>query len=404
MTAHIFHSPLPNITVPEVPLTEFVLGRLSETPDQAAMIDGVSGQVYSFAQLSDAIHSVAGGLRSEGFKEGSVLALIAPNCPEYAIVFHAVAVCGGTVTTVNPAYGDEEIQMQLKASGATIAVTIPESLATVQAAAEGTQVAEIVTIGQSEGLRSLEDLKKEPVAQAELDVKTNTIVLPYSSGTTGMPKGVMLSHYNLVSNLAQLNNTLHYEPGEVALAVLPFFHIYGMQAVMGSLLAAGVTVVTLPRFDLEQVLSLIQKYKVTQFFVVPPIVLAFAKHPLIDSYDLSSLRQIFSGAAPLGAELSAEAATRVGCKVVQGYGMTELSPVSHCTPANNLKVGSCGVTVPNTQSRIVGENGESLGVDEVGELWVRGPQVMLGYLNDKQATTAMLDNEGLAAYWRRGPH
>ena len=394
MTGHVFNSPLPDIDIPDIPITEFVLNRVSVTPQQAAMIDGVSGQVHTFKQLSDAIHSIAGGLQSEGFAEGSVLALIAPNCPEYTIVFHAVAVCGGTVTTVNPAYGAEEIQTQLKASGASIAVTVPDSLATVQKAANDTPVTEIITIGKVDGLRSIDDLKQSAIKQVPVNLKTNTIVLPYSSGTTGMPKGVMLSHYNLVSNLEQLNRTLHYEPGEVALAVLPFFHIYGMQAVMGSLLAAGVTVVTLPRFDLEQVLSLIEKYSVTQFFVVPPIVLAFAKHPLVDKYDLSSLRKIFSGAAPLGGELTAEAAARVDCKVVQGYGMTELSPVSHCTPDNNLKVGSCGITVPNTQCRIVAENGDSLGVDEVGELWVKGPQVMLGYLNDPDSTAEILDADG----------
>ena len=234
----------------------------------------------------------------------------------------------------------------------------------------------------------------EPVEQQPLDVFTNVIAMPYSSGTTGLPKGVMLSHYNLVSNLAQINSVVNYEPGEVALAVLPFFHIYGMQAVMGSLLAEGVTVITVPRFDMEQVLTLIQDYRVTQFFVVPPIVLGFAKHPLVDQYDISSLRKIFSGAAPLGAELTEEAARRVDCPIVQGYGMTEMSPVSHLTEGYNSKPGSCGITAPNTASRIIDENGNDLGVDEAGELLVKGPQNMLGYLNNPEATTETLDEDG----------
>jgi len=365
MSIHVFESPLPKIDIPDIPLTEFVLSQVEQTPNHIAMIDGVTGQAHSFQQLSDAIHQLAGGLHAEGFKEGSVLALIAPNCPEYAIVFYAVALCGGTVTTVNPAYGEEEIRSQLIASSATIAITNAENINKVELAIAQTSVKENISITANDSYRSLDDLKGDAITQAPLDTKTNIVVLPYSSGTTGMPKGVMLSHHNLVANLVQINNTVSYQPGEVALAVLPFFHIYGMQVVMGSLLAAGVTVVTLPRFDLEQVLSLIEKYKVTQFFVVPPIVLAFAKHPLIDSYDLSSLSKIFSGAAPLSAELTNEAASRVGCTVIQGYGMTELSPVSHCTHNVEFKVGSCGVTVPNTQSRIVNENGESLGVDGI---------------------------------------
>ena len=394
MTSHIFRSPLPDVEIPEVPLTELVLSKASSIPDHPAMIDGVTGRSYTFAQLSDAIHRLAGGLRSEGFQEGSILALIAPNSPEYAVVFHAVAVCGGTVTTLNPSYGADEIRQQLQDSGATLIVTVPDCVPTSQAATTNTKVREVIVIGSHEGLRSLHDLMGEPVEQAPINVRTNTIVLPYSSGTTGLPKGVMLTHYNLVANVAQMNVALSYDPDDVALAVLPFFHIYGMQVLMCSLLEAGVTVVTLPRFDMEQALSLIQQYKVTQLYVVPPMVLGFAKHPLVDNYDLSSLRRMFCGAAPLGADLTLEAANRVGCAIVQGYGMTEMSPVSHLTAKNDAKPGSCGVTAPNTFSRIVDPEGNDLGIDEEGELWVKGPQVMLGYLNNPEATAETLDADG----------
>ena len=185
------------------------------------------------------------------------------------------------------------------------------------------------------------------------------------------------------------------EDDEVALAVLPFFHIYGMQVLMNGLLAQGVTIITVPRFDLEQVLGLIQDQRVTRFFAVPPIVLALAKHPLVDSYDLSSLRQIFSGAAPLSAELALEAGARVGCEVVQGYGMTEMSPVSHLTPPGQFKAGTCGVTVPNAECRIVDPvTGADQPVDGEGELWVRGPMVMKGYLNNPEATALTVDADG----------
>jgi 4-coumarate--CoA ligase len=206
----------------------------------------------------------------------------------------------------------------------------------------------------------------------------------------------MLTHHNLVANICQCDHAIVYQPdGEVALAFLPFFHIYGMQVLMNGLLANGVTVVTLPRFDLDQALSLVQEHRITRFFAVPPVVLALAKHPAVDSYDLSSLVQVFSGAAPLGAEIAMEAEKRIGCEVVQGYGMTELSPVSHTTPPGMFKAGSSGVTVSNTESRIVDpDTGEDQPFGERGELWVRGPQVMKGYLNNPEATAATLDSDG----------
>jgi acyl-CoA synthetase (AMP-forming)/AMP-acid ligase II len=160
-------------------------------------------------------------------------------------------------------------------------------------------------------------------------------------------------------------------------------------------LRTGATIVTMPRFDLEQFLSIHQEYGVTRSFVAPPIVVAMAKHPLVDSYDLSKLEQVFSGAAPLSAELALEAGKRLGCEVVQGYGMTEMSPVSHLTPVGQFKPGSVGVTAPNTEMRIVDPlSGEDLGLDADGEIWVRGPQVMLGYLNNAQATASTLDADG----------
>jgi acyl-CoA synthetase (AMP-forming)/AMP-acid ligase II len=168
-----------------------------------------------------------------------------------------------------------------------------------------------------------------------------------------------------------------------------------MQVLMNMGLAAGATLVTMPRFDLAQFLQLHQDHELTRAFVAPPMVVALAKHPLVDQYDVSSLKTVFSGAAPLSAELAAECAERLGCEVIQGYGMTELSPVSHVTPPGQFKPGSVGVTVPLAEIQVVDPaTGETGGVDAVGELWVRGPMVMLGYLNNPQATAATIDSDG----------
>ena len=367
-------------------------------PDRTALIDGTTGRSLSYGQLHRQVHSLAGGMQAWGVTSGTVVGLMAPNIPEYAVVFHAVAVAGGAVTTINPTCTAGEVRAQLTDSGARLLVTTQDFHATATAAANGTDVRQIVTIDGdgSPDQTSLTGLFGEPIEQVPVDPTRHVVALPYSSGTTGLPKGVMLTHRNLVANLAQTRAVLSYsDDREVALAVLPFFHIYGMQVLMNNLLEAGVTVVTMPRFDLAVALDLIQRQRVTRFFAVPPIVLALAKHPLVADYDLSSLRQVLSGAAPLSAELAQEASRRIGCEVVQGFGMTELSPVSHGTPPGDFRPGSSGVALPHTESRIVDPaTGDDLPDGHVGELLIRGPQVMQGYLGNPEATAETIDQDG----------
>lgn len=392
----IYRSPLADVDIPDTTVTHHVLRRATEVPDRLALVDGPSGRSYTYAQLAAMIASFAGGLAARGLGPGDTIALMSPNIPEYAVAFHGAAVAGVAVSTVNPTYTADEVHFQLQDSGALLLITVALFVDTAREAIVGTDVTDIFVIGDApEGTLPVTALFGAPLEQVPVDLDDHVVVLPYSSGTTGLPKGVMLTHRNLVANLCQIEAGLAVEDDEVALAVLPFFHIYGMQVLMNGLLAQGVTVITVPRFDLEQVLGLIQDQRVTRFFAVPPIVLALAKHPLVDSYDLSSLRQIFSGAAPLSAELALEAGARVGCEVVQGYGMTEMSPVSHLTPPGQFKAGTCGVTVPNAECRIVDPvTGADQPAGGDGELWVRGPMVMKGYLNNPEATALTVDADG----------
>ena len=393
----VFPSPLPDSELPDTSLTTYVMRRAADLADQPAIVDGPTGRTLTYGQLNDLIHRFAGGLAARGFGKGEVFGILLPNLPEYAVVFHGVATAGGTSTTINPTYTGEEINHQLVDSGARFLVTIPLFLESALEGVQGTAVEEVFVLGEAEGATPLSVLLGADPMRGEVSIAPDEdlVVLPYSSGTTGLPKGVMLTHSNLSANLAQVEHLISHDDGDAVIAVLPFFHIYGMQVLMNLVVGDGGTVITMPRFDLEEFLRLIQDHRVAHAYVVPPIVLALAKHPMVDQYDLSSLKRVFSGAAPLGAEVAQEASARIGCEVVQGYGMTELSPVTHATPVGGFKPGSIGVTISNTESRVVDpETGEDLGIDEDGEIWIRGPQVMKGYLNNPEATALAIDEEG----------
>jgi acyl-CoA synthetase (AMP-forming)/AMP-acid ligase II len=235
------------------------------------------------------------------------------------------------------------------------------------------------------------------VPAVEIDPREDLVALPYSSGTTGVSKGVMLTHHNLVANVRQIEGAEHASASDTLVCVLPLFHIYGLQVIMNYGLYVGATAVVLPRYELETLLAAMERHRVTHAHVVPPIMLALARSPAVERYDLSSLRSVFTGAAPLGVQIAREVSERLGCVVMQGYGMTETSPATHMTSRDpeKLKAGSVGLLVSNTECRIVGvETGEELGANREGEICVRGPQVMKGYLNRADATAATIDAEG----------
>jgi acyl-CoA synthetase (AMP-forming)/AMP-acid ligase II len=399
MAGEVVLSPHPDVTVPDVPVHEFVLADAMQRASQAALIDGPSGRALTYGQLAGGVRRVAAGLGARGFGKGDVFAIYSPNVPEYALAFYGVSAAGGINTTISPLYTVDELVRQLTDARARFLLTVPPFLGNALEAASRSGVEEVFVLGEAEGATPFADLLTAgdiPPA-VEIDPANDLVVLPYSSGTTGVNKGVMLTHRNLVANLCQGAPALLAGEGERLIAVLPFFHIYGLVVLMAAAISRGSTLVTMPRFDLEEFLRLLQDHRITRAYVAPPIVVALAKHPLVDKYDLSELKSVFSGAAPLDASMEEACTERLGCEVIQGWGLTETSPVvttNYNTP-RGPRPGSVGVPLPNTELRVVDPaTGADVSRGETGELLVRGPQVMKGYLNAPDATAAMLDPDG----------
>jgi acyl-CoA synthetase (AMP-forming)/AMP-acid ligase II len=396
----VMRSPFPDVEIPDVSFTDFVLARAGELGDKPALIDAASGGTITYAQLVESVRAVASGLAERGFGKGDVFAHYAPNLPEYAVAFHAVASVGGVNTTANPQLTAEELSSQLKDSGARLLVTVPELLERATAAARSSGLEEIFVYGDAKDAEPFESLRSAGEApKVAIDPANDLVALPYSSGTTGLPKGVMLTHRNLVANICQDTFERRREQwaDDRVIAVLPFFHSYGLVWLMNLPVYCGATVVTMSRFDLREFLRVIQDYRITIAYVVPPIVLALVKHPLVDEFDLSSLDLVGCGAAPLSAELEMACGRRLGCRIAQGYGLTETGPTTHRVTYDlaGQMPGEVGPLVPNTESRIVDVlTGEDAAAGRPGELLIRGPQVMKGYLNSPQATALTIDSDG----------
>ncbi len=394
----IFKSPHPDVDIPELPLTPFILEDADRLKDKVAIVEAASGHSYTYGQIAHGVEMFAAGLAARGFGRGDVLAIMSPNVPEYPIAFHGAASAGGVNTTLNPAYTVEEIAYQLNDSDARLLLTVAALAEKAHEAASRSKVEEVIVFGEAKGAVPFASLLKEgPVPNVVIEPERDLVALPYSSGTTGFSKGVMLTHRNLVANIVQTGACLDIAEDEKLLAFLPFFHIYGMTVIMNLALHRGATLVTMQRFELEPSLRAVQEYRVTRLFLVPPIVVLLAKSPLVENYSLSSVDRALSGAAPLDAELAKAASRRIGCRLSQGYGLTETSPVTHIVPDRMKKVvpGSVGPAVPNTECKIVDVvSRKELGRNEDGELWIRGPQVMKGYLNNPDATADSIDDDG----------
>jgi acyl-CoA synthetase (AMP-forming)/AMP-acid ligase II len=397
----IVESPFPDVAIPDQSLPEFVLDGVADRGDKPAFIDTGTGREVTFAELPAQVDALAAGLSTRGFEHGDTFAIYAPNLPEYPVAFHGVTAVGGVVTTINPLYTVEELTRQLDDTEATYLLTVPPFADRAAEAAEATAVEEVFVLGESEigtPFPVLFDTETDP---PDVAVEPDDLaVLPYSSGTTGMPKGVELTHRNLVANLRQMSGVEppEFDADDVSVGVLPFYHIYGMNVVMNFHIREGVTVVTVPKFELEPFLETLQEHSVTVAYLVPPIVLTLAQEPVVEEYDLSALSLIGSGAAPLSEEIATVCASRLDCLVKQGYGLTEASPTTHFTPRdpNRVRRGTVGPPLPNTECRVVDvETGEDLGPGEEGEILVRGPQVMRGYHDRPDATANAFEDDWL---------
>eukprot|EP00450_Noctiluca_scintillans_P000740 CAMPEP_0194485558 /NCGR_PEP_ID=MMETSP0253-20130528/6521_1 /TAXON_ID=2966 /ORGANISM="Noctiluca scintillans" /LENGTH=569 /DNA_ID=CAMNT_0039325555 /DNA_START=31 /DNA_END=1740 /DNA_ORIENTATION=- len=407
----IHKSPFPPVTFPkDVTLTEYIFAEVATKSSTVAFVDGSTQEAVTCGELWKRINRTASGLQQLGVKKDDVVAIWSTNNVEYVVAFHGVILAGGIVTTLNPTYTSNEVAQQLDLSGAKYMVVLPslaEKMIEVQKL-YGALREVLLFGGEAAGgfktLRSVESAS-EP-AKVPCVPSEDVCVLPFSSGTTGLPKGVMLTHTNIVCNIAQCtasdSRMVDISSKDVLLAVLPFYHIYGMVILMNIPLKLGAKVVTLAKFEPVPYMNILKEHKVSIAFVAPPIVQFLAKAPSVEEYlPLPDLRVLFCAAAPLGEALTQAVSQRIGTHIPvrQGYGMTELSPVAHCeSPDRKPTLGSVGQLIPNMECKLVDpETGKEQGAgasSDRGELWVRGPNVMKGYFNNKEATDQTIDADG----------
>ncbi|KAJ3305028.1 hypothetical protein HDV03_002110 [Kappamyces sp. JEL0829] len=402
----IFTSPLSDVTFPTDKSTFDVVfhgGRLAK-PSKVALVDGTTGKTTTFKQLYENIVGLSSYLSgSLKMKRGEVLAIYSPNDVQYPMILFAGNRSGLAVTTANPSYLPSEFAYQLQDSRAKVIFCHPSVLKETYEAAAMAKIprSSIYLIGDrdldghtcvatliAKGL-SMPAVAPYPYTKHEL--LNDPAYLCYSSGTTGRSKGVITTCINIISNIFQ-HGAMEDKPKDTDtnLAVLPMYHIYALSLFLHNCIYRGETVVVMSKFDLVQFLELIQKYRVTHVNIVPPIAIGLAKHPIVDKYNLTSLKHVLSGAAPLGEDISREFTARLKIPIKQAYGMTETSPLALYTPRRDIVVGTVGILAPNMQAKIIDPSGKLLGYGQEGELCLRGPNVMKGYLNNEKATRETL--------------
>jgi long-chain acyl-CoA synthetase len=408
-----------SISYPEVPFYRLLQDSAARYPDRAALIfyDGAEGRelsATSYAALDGESDRFAAALSSLGIGRGDRVAYFLQNSPALVVGFYGILKAGAVVVPCNPMYGGEELGHQLRDSGATAILCEAGLYPLVEQVAAKTGLRHVIITGGppdgevqspdegSHSVHSMEALVEavqgrnilRPYRYPDIDPVRDLAFLPYTGGTTGMPKGSMLTHQNLVVNTLQFKTWFQYREGEeVFIAALPLFHIGGIAGVMNVPLAAGATIVLFRRFHPLGALRAVQDHRATRFLGVPTMYIALLNQPEAPSFDLTSLRASRTSAASLPAAVKRAFDDLVGHEVlIEGYGLTETSPLTHANPIHRARAGSIGVPLPDTDARIVdaGEGTEVLPVGQVGELVLRGPQVMQGYWKNPQETGAAL--------------
>lgn len=407
----IFRSKFPDIPLSNhLSLHDYCFEKLSEFGDAPCIISTAAGKTYTFRETHLLSRRTAAGFFKLGIKQGDVIMVLLQNSPEYVFAFVGASMLGAVTTAANPFCTTSEIYKQFKASGAKLVITqsvYVDKLRNENFPGIGDGLTILTIDAPPEGCIPFSDvLEADETAIPDITIDSeDPVALPYSSGTTGLPKGVILTHKSLISSVAQQvdgeNPNLYLKTDDVVLCVLPLFHIFSLNSVLLCSLRAGAAVMIMPKFEITAMLEGIQRHRVSVAMVVPPLVLALAKNPVVEKYDLSSIRIVLSGAAPLGKELEEALRTRVPQAVFgQGYGMTEAGPVLSMCPAFAkepipAKSGSCGIVVRNADLKVIDpETGFSLDRNQPGEICIRGPQIMKGYLNDPDATSSTIDVEG----------
>nr|ABY60843.1 4-coumarate CoA ligase 2 [Ruta graveolens] len=406
----IYRSKLPDIDIPNhLPLHSYCFQNISRIADRPCLINGSNGHILTYGEVERTARSIGAGLNKLGVGQRDVIMLLLPNTPEFVLAFLGASYRGAVSTAANPFFTAAEIQKQVKASGAKLIIT---QACHVDKLKDIPEVKIMCIDSPPDGCLHFSELTDQSVQEEELEfvdsveiLPDDVVSLPYSSGTTGLPKGVMLTHKGLVTSVAQQvdgeNPNLYFHSEDVILCMLPLFHIYTLNSIMLCSLRAGAAILIMQKFEINSLLRLTERYKVTVAPVVPPIVLAMAKSPEIEKYNLSSIRILKSGAAPLGKELEDVVRAKFpNATLGQGYGMTEAGPVlamclSFAKKPFEIKAGACGTVVRNAEMKIIDpESGASLPRNKPGEICIRGDQIMKGYLNDPEATNRTIDKDG----------
>jgi long-chain acyl-CoA synthetase len=410
-----------SIDYPEIPLHQILDESAKKFPDNTAII--FQDKKITYRELIKEVNSFAAGLQKNGLAKNNRLAIYLPNIPQFIISYYGALKAGAIVTSISPLFKERELRHQLSDSGSDTLIILDLFYPLFEKIKDDTLVKRVIVtsikdylpplkriigsflgkiktynVSEEENIlffKNLINTPHEPI-EIEIDPIRDLALLQYTGGTTGLPKGAMLTHYNLVSNAYMCNAWYGAEEGkEIYLNVIPFYHIFGMTATLNNAVASASTMILIPRFDIVEVLKSIEKYNATIFSGVTTLYTALLNHPDIKNYDLTSLNFCICGASAIPPEIQKQFMDITGSTLVEGYGLTEASPVTHANPMDptfkTVKTGSIGFSWPDTEAKIVDPNsGKELPLGEAGELIVKGPQVMRGYWNMPEETINVL--------------